>query len=342
MSDDKAYFDSSNFIVFTYKYRKVIGTIVIVAFVVSAIISYIIPEKYQSVAKVYPSNTNSIAQAIISNSPGNQNDIMEFGEEEKTEQLLEVLESEKVKSKIITEFNLLKHYQVDSTQSSTPITDLHEKYKNNISFKRNVNMAVEIAVLDINPDTASLIANRIVSVADEVMNEIRQKRNKQAFQIVKKIYLDKVSQIGVMEDSIKFIMKNGVIDVSGQTEVYSNAHAIALSKGNKTGAQALEKKLNVISKYGAQLISLNENLVLEQKVLSELQAKYTEAKIDVEEKIENLFIVNRAFPAEKNSYPVRWLIVLLSTIGSLVIGILAITVFEQLQKLKFEIESTID
>ncbi|MFT6747272.1 MAG: hypothetical protein ACJAZ2_001622, partial [Glaciecola sp.] len=143
MTEDKAYFDSSSFIVFTYKYRKAISVIVAISIIVSTVVSYIIPEKFQSVAKVYPSSTNSIAQAIISTTPGNQADIMEFGEEEKTEQLLEVLASEKVKSRIICEFNLLKHYQIDSNKSSTPLTDLQEKYKDNISFNRNVNMAIE-------------------------------------------------------------------------------------------------------------------------------------------------------------------------------------------------------
>ena len=42
--------------------------------------------------------------------------------------------------------------------------------------------------------------------------------------------------------------------------------------------------------------------------------KSREVVEDVEEKIDNVFIVTTAFPAEKNSYPVKWLIVLLSTI----------------------------
>jgi hypothetical protein len=338
MAEDNTYFDSSSFIVFSYKYRKAIGIIVALSILVSTTVSYLIPERFQSVAKVYPSSTNSIAQAIITTIPGNQADIMEFGEEEKTEQLLEVLASEKVRSQIIAEFNLLEHYNIDPNKSSTPITDLHDKYEDNISFKRNINMAIEIIVLDINSDTASLIANRIVAITDEVINEIRSKRNRQAFKIVTKIYLDKKTQIKAMEDSLKFFMMNGVIDVGGQAEAYSDAHAIALSKGNKAGVIALEKKLNTISKYGAQFISINENLIVEQKMLSELKAKYTEAKVDVEEKIDNVFIVTNAFPAEKSSYPVKWLIVLLSTIGGLVMGVIAIIVYEQLQRLKFEIE----
>ncbi len=338
MPMEKDYFDSSNFIVFVYKYRKVISIVVSLSVLISVIIAYLIPEKFQSIATVYPSSTNSIAQAIISTNPGNQSDIMEFGEEEKTEQLLEVLQSEKVRSKISNKFDRLNHYKIDKEKTSTPMFDLIEQYEDNISFERNVNMAIEIKVSDVNPDTASLIANSIIMVADSVMNQIRSKRNQQAFQIVKKIYLEKVAQIKSVEDTLKFIMLKGVIDVGGQAEVFSDALAVALSKGNKSGADALEKKLMNLSKYGAQFLSLNEKLIVEQKMLSELKAKYTQAKVDVEEKIENLFLVTKAFPAERHHYPIRWLIVILSTVGALVMSILSITLYEELQKIKFEIE----
>lgn len=338
MTDEEEYFDSSNFIVFTYKYKKAIVTIAALAAVISAAVSFIIPEKYKSTVIAYPSNTNSIAKALINTSVGNQNDIMEFGEEEKTEQMLEVLNSEKVKSVIIKEFDLLKHYEIESSSSKTPYTDLQKKYKQNISYQRNINMAIEIEVLDVNPDTASAIANRIIEVADEVMNNIQKERTSQGFEIVKKIYLDKLKTIKKMEDSLEFIMKNGVLDIRSQSEVYSDAHAQAISKGNKTAIKALEKKMEALSKYGSQFLGLKENLENERVKLSDLKAKYDEAKVDAEERIQNFFIVTEAFPAEKKTYPIRWLIVLLSTIASLVIGILTLSVYEQLQKTKYAIE----
>ena len=201
MSKEKSYFDSSDFMSFCYNYRKAIGIIALISFLASAIVSYILPNQFLSTVVIYPSNTNSIAKALINSNAGNKSDIMEFGEEEKTEQMLEILKSEKVSSKIIQEFKLMEHYNINPNNSSTPLTDLNKKYKKNIQFHRNINMAIEIEVLDENPDTAALIANRIIQVLDDVSNGIQKKRALQGFEIVKKAYSDKLIQIKTMEDS---------------------------------------------------------------------------------------------------------------------------------------------
>lgn len=339
MTEEKDYFDSSNLIVFLYKYKKTIAIITISAAIISGIISLLIPNKFQSTVVVYPSNTNSIAKALINSGMGNQSDIMEFGEEEKTEQMLEVLNSELVKQAIISEFNLLKHFRIDSNKTKTPYTDLIKEYNKNINFQRNINMAIEIEVLDENSDTASLIANRIVAVADDVMNSIQKERTRQGFEIVQRRFNEKVHEIKVLEDSLENIMKLGVLDISSQTEVYSDAHAQAISSGNQSAVKALQTKIDILSSYGSQFMSLNENLENERMKLSDLKAKYDEAKIDAEERIQNFFIVTKAFPAEKKTYPIRWLIVTLSTFGSLLMGILSLIVFEQMQKVKYQIEN---
>lgn len=336
MTEEKEYFDSSNLVVFIYKYKRAISIIAIIAFIVSTVVSFVIPEKYKSTVVVYPSNTSSIAKALINTGMGNQDDIMEFGEEEKTEQMLEVLNSEKVKSRLIAQYDLLNHYDIDT--AGTPMTDLQEKYEQNISFQRNINMAIEIEVLDQNRDTASLMANSIVKIADDVMNEIQKKRTTQGFDIVKRTYEEKEADIKKMQDSLEFIMKMGVLDIRTQSEVYSDAHAQALAKGNTTAIKALEEKMSTLSKYGSQFLGLKENLENERMKLSELKAKYDEARVDAEERIQNFFVVTDAFPAEKKSYPIRWLIVVLSTAGSLIMGILALAIFEQMQRVKYLIE----
>ncbi len=337
MTDKNDYFDSSSLILFLYKYKNILGLIIVISIVTSAIISCVIPEQYKSTVVLYPSNTNSIAKALINSGNNSNNDIMEFGEEEKTEQLLELLNSEMVTNTILKEFNLKEHYEIQD--SKTPITDLLKKFKKNISYSRNVNMAVEIEVYDINPDTASKIANRIVQVADNVLNQIQKERTRQGFEIVKKTYNQKRQEIQNMEDSLAMLMKLGVLDIRSQTEVYSDAHAQAIAKGNTSAIQALEKKIKTLSEHGSRFLSLKENLENERLQLCELKAKYNEAKIDAEERIKNFFVVTNAFPAEKKSYPIRSLIVILATIGSLIMGILALIVFEQLQRLKYSVEN---
>jgi capsule polysaccharide export protein KpsE/RkpR len=334
---DEDYFDSSSLYVFLYKYKVQIALIILLSGLVSAIISVTIQEKYKSFAVIYPSNTSSVAKALISSRFGGKADIMEFGEEEKSEHLLEILNSDKVRKKIIDQFNLMNHYDISIEESSTPNFDLNEIYDENITFKRNMNMAVVITVLDHSPDTAAQITNGLLIALDDVMNSIQKERALQGFNIVKKAYLTLSQEVEDMEDSLSFIMGKGVLDVKSQSEVYGDAYAQAIAKGNKTAEKALSAKLDLLSKYGAQNISLRNALLNERKRLSELKGKFEEAKIDAESRLQNYFTITSPFAAEKKSYPVRWLIVVMSVLGALFTGGITIVLYEQFQKLKTQL-----
>lgn len=331
---DEGYFDSSNLYVFLYKYKVHLGVLILLSTIVSSIVSLSIQEKYKSVAVIYPSNTRSVAKALISTRFGGKADIMEFGEEEKSEQLLEILNSDKVKSRVINKFNLLTHYAINPEETQTPNHDLYELFDENISFKQNKNMAVEVIVLDHSPDTAAAIAASVLNILDDVVNDIQKERAIQGFEVVRKTYESLSKDIQSMEDSLAYIMSKGVLDIKSQAEAYGGAYAQAIAENNSTAVSALEEKLAVLSKYGAQHMSLLERLENERLRLSELKGKFDEAKVDAESRIQNYFVVTSPFPAEKKSYPIRWLIVSLSIVGTVLTGIITIFFFEQAQKLK--------
>ena len=255
----------------------------------------------------------------------------------KSEQLLEILNSDKVKSKVINKFNLLSHYGINLEETRTPNHDLYELIDENISFKQNKNMAVEISVLDHSPDTAALIAKSILKILDDVFNDIQKERAIQGFEVVKKTYEGLSRDIQIMEDSLTYIMRKGVLDIESQSEVYGEAYAKAISEGNAKAIKALEDKLSVLSMYGAQHMSLLERLENERLRLSELKGKFDEARVDAESRIKNYFVVTNPFPAEKKSYPIRWLIVILSVLGTLLSGIVFIFFYEQSQKIKAQL-----
>ncbi len=74
-------------------------------------------------------------------------------------------------------------------------------------------------------------------------------------------------------------------------------------------------------------------LEYEKEQLSHLRAKYQEAKVDAEQTLPHKFVVNNAYKAEKKSYPVRWLIVVVSTISAFLLSILVIVALENFKKL---------
>ncbi|MFM7023120.1 MAG: Wzz/FepE/Etk N-terminal domain-containing protein [Flavobacteriales bacterium] len=323
---------SFGLIAFLYRHFKALIIVSLSAAVVAAAVSFFIENKYRSTVILYPSNTSSISKVLI-NTGGAKGDILEFGEEEKVEQLLQVLHSDKVRDAVIKQFDLMKHYEID-TASPSKFTDLNQTFESNIKFKRNEYMAAEISVLDKDPVKASAIANGIAKILDDVMNNIQKERSMPGFKIVEKSYLDFLAYQQSLEDSLNFIMGKGVHDVEAQSEVLTSAYADAIGKGNKAAVESINEKLALLNKYGAQQYNLKEKLQNTAIQLSLLKEKYDEAKIDANERIPNFFMVNEAKPAEKKSYPVRWLIVSVSTICTFVFAVLALLVNEKIKLIK--------
>jgi uncharacterized protein involved in exopolysaccharide biosynthesis len=92
--------------------------------------------------------------------------------------------------------------------------------------------------------------------------------------------------------------------------------------------------LKIISHYGSAYLAVRDNLTLQTKQLNLLKTKYEEAKVDAEQEIPHKFIVNNAFPAEKKSYPVRWIIVTGSTLSAMLIAIICIIILDSVNRFR--------
>jgi LPS O-antigen subunit length determinant protein (WzzB/FepE family) len=207
-------------------------------------------------------------------------------------------------------------------------------YSDNIAFKRTEFMSVKIEVLDENPKMASDIANDIASLLDSTKTRMQRDRADQALAIVETEYLRKKAAVETMTDSLHTLNLLGMFDYETQSERTNEQYAIALGKGDDRAIKALEKQLKIIADYGSAYMSVRENLYIQREQLNLLKKKYEEAKIDDEAVLTYKFIVNKAFPAERKSYPVRWLIVAVSTIASLVFGVLLLILFDNIRKIK--------
>lgn len=324
-------FDSSSFLLFLYKWRKVLTMAVVIAAIGSVIISspLFITPKYKSRVVLFPVSTNSISKALLSENFSGKQDVLEFGEEEQTEQMLQILNSNKIRDRIISRFNLARHYNIDSL-SRYSYTKLYKEYDRNISYRRTEYMAVEIIVLDKSPEMAAAIANEISALLDSTKNFMQKERAVKAFQIVQNQYLFLKEEIRQMEDSLTFLRHQGVHDYESQAEMINQQLAIEVARGNQAGIRALEEKLALLSKYGGPYVSLRDALEHEKKQLSLIKAKYEEAKVDAEQELPQKFIVNEAYSADKKSYPIRWLIVLVSIVGVFILCIFSLITWENM------------
>jgi len=325
--------DSTNLIAFIYKRRKILIIIGIVAVIVSSIVSFIIEPKYKSTVIMFPAKTNSVSKALLSEDARADDDILKFGEEEEAEQMLQVLNSSEIRSRICQKYNLLKHYDINSDDQYKN-TKLFETYKNNINFERTEFMSVKIEVLDKDPQMAADIANDISSLLDSISNKMQNERAMQGLKIVEQQYIQVQQEVKVIEDSLNAIRKLGINDYETQAAAYNEQYATAIAKGMMQGIPLLEEKLKILSQYGGAYVSLSSNLGSRLKYLNTIKTKYEQAQVDANQSLPHKFIVDKAYKAEKKAYPIRWLIVVLSTISSLLFTIIIIIIMENISKIR--------
>jgi len=285
-------FNSMDIIRFIFKHKWPIITITVIAAIASIIISLVITPKFKSSVIFYPKTQVAASHALTTSELIDPDDhIMNFGDEEATEQLIQTLYSEDIRFKIIDKFDLMNHYQIDA-DGEYPMTKLHEEYSDNVRFKRTEYMAVEIEVMDTDPQLAADIANELTELLDSTLNKMQNDVAVEILKVVKKEY-------NLLQSDI----------------------------------QEIEGKIKKVHHASPEYISLSQQLVNENKRLSQLNAKLAEARVNANQQLPRKFMVTRAYPAEKKSYPVRWVICAVSTISAFLFAVLLMLFIERYKDL---------
>lgn len=328
-------FDSTNLLLFIWKKRKPIILITVIAAIASIIFSmpFFIKPKYKSSVVMFPSTNSSLSRSLLSEVAGEKENVMRFGDEEECEQMLQILNSDEIRDRIINKYNLMEHYEI-KPNSSYPLTKLKRKFSENISFRRTEFLSVEVEVLDTDKDYAANIANDIAALLDTVKTRMQRERSVQALAIVAKEYNDMKLYIKGKEDTLSKLRNLGLFDYAVQVEKLTEAYSTAILAGKQNVANQIQEQMKIFSEYGGQHIAIVQDMEFEREQLSKLKNRYDQAKVDAEQQIPQKFIVNTAYPAEKKSYPVRWLIAVVSTVGAFLLSIIVLLLLENFQHLK--------
>ena len=247
--------------------------------------------------------------------------------------MIQILNSDNIRDSIVKKYDLISHYDIDP-EDKFKNTKLFREYNSNISFRRTEFMSVEIEVLDKDPQLAANIANDIANLHDFVKDRMQKKIAIEALKIVEDEYNYMIVYMQTLEDSLNKIRAMGIHDPEAQAEVLTRELAIAMRQNNQIAVDKIQERLDVISKYGGIYVSIRDNFEWDRKQLSFLKGKYAEAKIDAERSLDHKFVVNWAVPAEKKSYPIRWLIVVTSTIATFLLAIFLAITFQSIKSLR--------
>lgn len=331
MNKEANKFSAVDLVVFAWEKRIPLIIVTVIAAVISIIVSFSITPLYKSTVVLFPAPALSVSKTLLSDNYSVRGGLLTFGEEEQADQLLQVLNSDEIRSRIIEKYDLKEHYEIDP-DTKYPRTALNQQFKKNITFRRTEYMSVLIEVMDRNPEMAANIANDIAALIDTTMNIIQNDRATMALHIVEKEYEEIHKELKKLEDSLKTLQKMGIHDYESQSEVVNDAYAIAVSEGNLKGAEKLQERLDQLAEYGGAYVSVRDQLVYEKDKLSHLKTKLIEARVEVEQDLPHKFVVDKALVPERKAYPRKSVIVVVSTFSAFVLGLILLIIIDNLRK----------
>ncbi len=319
---------SANLLNLIYSKRKLIIAICAIAAIISAIGSLMIREKFKSTVTMYAAE-DPILGLLVTDNEVRQN-LMKSGDKEDTEKLVQLLSSDEVRDRVIEKYNLWKHYGI-SPQEKEAFDKVYGEYGDNVSINITRYGSVQVEVMDISPDTAMLMANSISDLVDSVDHKMRRARSLQAMNFTQSELESLKDEIVLYEDSMAMLRAKGVYDYYSQVPALTEEYATAIRKGHKDRALTLKIELDSLSVWGHVYNKYSKKIEKLYNTEDDLQHKLDQFTIDLNNTVPVKFIVDEAKVADKKSYPIRWLIVVMSTAAAFFFTLVMLLIMDNLK-----------
>ena len=311
---------------FLFRRRKlVIGFTLAVSFAVYGL-SFLITPLFLSTAIVFPSKSSSVSFYESRNVKASS---MDFGEEEQAEQLVQILQSSRIRDFVVSKYNLIDRYNIGSDDPNK-MFKLNKAYEGHFSFERTRFGSIKIDVLDEDPKLASEMANAVVGLIDTVKNQMIQERTLPAFEITKRKKDQLDTEIQALLDEMDRLAKLGVVSLDVRSRLFQ---ALVDSKSNKE-KEELRQKIDVNSKYGSLFDGLERSRNEKITKLEDFKVAYEQAESDASTKFSHKFVVQSAEVADRKDQPKRMILTIVAAIGSFIFIVFCLLILERYRELK--------
>ena len=327
-------FETGNLILYLWKRKIPLIIITLAAAIISTLISFNITPKFRSSVVLFPASESPVSKSLLQANFQDRIGILGFGDEDQLERILQVLHSDDIRDHIIDHYKLMEHYEIDP-DGPFPLTKLFGEYSSNIKFKRTEFNSIVIEVMDKEPQMAADIANDIATQIDSTMNRMKRERAMKAFLLVEKEYLNSARRARELNDSLSIINKKGVVTYDAQFERLTEAYGKAIIENNDEATIIIEGKMEELQNYTGPFVYYWNMWSNEAIRVRDLKAKYIEAKTETELTLSHVFVLDKAYKAEKKAYPKKSIIVMVATFATFVLAVMAFLFFESfLRKLR--------
>ena len=290
-------------------------TIGVVAVLLSALFSspLFITPKFKSTARIYPVNI-----AVTS-------------DESESEHMLEILNSNDLKLKMFDAFRLDEVYKI-RRDDPRYFTYMLGEYNRNVSVNKTEFETAEISVLDKDPVRAARMCDSIIHYYNLKVREMHSGKN---WEMVK-ILTDNMKRRTAERDSLAELLRRQrkdyhILDFNNQAREVTRGYMNVLSEGgvNSQGDREIRQLYDNLAEKGSENFVIQTLLDQTMMTLDSLKENYEVHLSEATKEITYCFVVENPVPADKKSYPVRWMIVAFATLSTLFLALLVLTVLDR-------------
>lgn len=222
--------------------RRLAGLIVGATFIISVIVSLLLPRIFASTASILPpQHEDSLGRGLASLAAGaiGGSAIGLLGAESPSDLWVGILKSRNAGDAVISRFNLKDHYGVESME------DARKVLGDNLRVSKTKEGIISITVEDKDPGVAARLAAAFVEELDRINKSIVMTAGKRMRVFVEKRLMDARNALGEAEDAVRaFQEKNRAVKLSDQSR--SIIGAIGSVKGQ---LMAKEVELKTLLSY---------------------------------------------------------------------------------------------
>lgn len=190
---------------------KLIFGVSLAAGVLAAGLSLLLPDYFASTVVFQPVNPNTLDRSIIFPGDSETKPLYVFGGPADIDRVLTLGTSTMMYNHLIETFGLYQHYDIDPGERLAAYKVV-EELKSNYTIIKNARGAVEITVLDQDPQLAADMANEAYRFLDVANRELIMRNSERIYSVLEKERVDLFKRTEQLRDSLRAVLTAGATD----------------------------------------------------------------------------------------------------------------------------------
>ncbi len=236
--------------------------------------------------------------------------------------MLQLLNSEDLLLSIVKKFKLNQEYKID-TNDLYFRTKVLGRLKSNLNIKKTEYESVLIEISDHDAVQACDMVKEFINLMNLKARELQRAKTAEIVKINYSQMMNKMHQIDSIENRLQYLRTQyNILDYRVQVKEYSKGYVKNVSGGKGNVKNDISTTLENLKTYGGEYCLLQSYLESLVGSYNGLKGEYDRSLSDMTKELTYTNIVTTPVPADKKSYPIRWLIVTITSISAILFSLM--------------------